>query len=381
MKSIKSISIATLALALNASTAYALNGFQLGGSGIQNAAMGGASIALPLDSIAPANNPAGIAFVPAGFSLNMQAFNGQSVFTPVPAASFNNDTHIQIPEIGAHIHYSDQISLGVAIAGQGAGATYQPGPAALLGSPVTKNSLTFMEVIPTVAWKVRPDLSLGLALNLARSTFEASGISPDNVHVLPSHGSQSATGVGARLGLLWHVNPEFSVGLNYKTKTSMSSFSGYKDDMMAAHDGKVDIPGQYGIGLAWSPAARLTLAADWLQVNYAATAVMQASPGFNWKDQQIVRLGASYQLDDKLTIRVGYSQNSQQIDSNNIQPNFIAPAINNKAYTAGLSWKLSEHSKLNFGYENNPSVQLQDATGAKLSSKVEIIMIGYQHSF
>lgn len=169
--------------------------------------------------------------------------------------------------------------------------------------------------------------------------------------------------------------------MNYKTKTSMSSFSGYKEDMMAAHDGKVDIPGQYGIGLAWKPAAHLTLAADWLQVNYAATALMQASPGFKWKDQQIVRLGASYQLDDKLTFRVGYSQNSQQIDSNNIQPNFIAPAINNKAYTAGLSWKLSEHSKLNFGYENNPSVQLQDATGAKLSSKVEIIMIGYQHSF
>ena len=45
--------------------AQAINGAQLGGNGVRNASMGGASIALPLDANAAANNPAGMAWVPS----------------------------------------------------------------------------------------------------------------------------------------------------------------------------------------------------------------------------------------------------------------------------------------------------------------------------
>ena len=58
--------------------ALAVNGAQPGGNGIKNASMGGASIALPLDAVAAANNPAGIAFVPSSFALGVQVFKGDS---------------------------------------------------------------------------------------------------------------------------------------------------------------------------------------------------------------------------------------------------------------------------------------------------------------
>jgi long-chain fatty acid transport protein len=64
-------SLLTGAMLLIADPALAVNGAQLGGYGIKNAAMGGASIALPLDAVAAANNPAGTAFVPASTSLNL----------------------------------------------------------------------------------------------------------------------------------------------------------------------------------------------------------------------------------------------------------------------------------------------------------------------
>ena len=44
--------------------ALAINGALPGGNGVKNASMGGTSIALPLDAVAAANNPAGIAFWP-----------------------------------------------------------------------------------------------------------------------------------------------------------------------------------------------------------------------------------------------------------------------------------------------------------------------------
>ena len=60
----RALAVALAVAALHAG-ALAVNGALPGGNGIKNAAMGGASIALPLDAVAAANDPAGIAFVPA----------------------------------------------------------------------------------------------------------------------------------------------------------------------------------------------------------------------------------------------------------------------------------------------------------------------------
>ena len=71
------LAIALIAAAFHGG-ALAINGAQLGGNGIKNAAMGGASIALPLDAVAAANNPAGMAFVPSSATLGLQVFHGDS---------------------------------------------------------------------------------------------------------------------------------------------------------------------------------------------------------------------------------------------------------------------------------------------------------------
>src|SRR5471030_3102642 len=69
--------LALVALGLIPS-AWAINGAQPGGYGTRNAAMGGASIALPLDAEAAANNPAGLAFVPSSMAFGLQLFHGNS---------------------------------------------------------------------------------------------------------------------------------------------------------------------------------------------------------------------------------------------------------------------------------------------------------------
>ena len=86
-------------LALVATNAYAMNGAQLGGYGIKNAGMGGASIALTLDASAAANNPAGMAFVPTSIVANLVSFKGQSSVNLFGNALEDNTT-VLAPEGG-----------------------------------------------------------------------------------------------------------------------------------------------------------------------------------------------------------------------------------------------------------------------------------------
>jgi long-chain fatty acid transport protein len=118
-------------LALACGQAMAMNGAQLGGYGIKNAGMGGASIALPLDASAAANNPAGMAFVPTSVVGNVVVFNGKSSPTfagipafGVPSNQLNDNTTQAGPEGGFNWVVNSQMTVGLTLSGAGAGADY-----------------------------------------------------------------------------------------------------------------------------------------------------------------------------------------------------------------------------------------------------------------
>src|SRR5947209_3853256 len=117
----------TLALVVAAfhTAAPAVNGALPGGSGIKNASMGGASIALPLDAVAAANNPAGIAFVPSSATLGLQVFNGHSSAEYVlPGNHLENRQTQMAPDGGFIWHSTPEVTLGISMSGAGAGSDY-----------------------------------------------------------------------------------------------------------------------------------------------------------------------------------------------------------------------------------------------------------------
>lgn len=371
-----------------AAPAFAVNGFQLGGYGIKNAAMGGASIALPLDTVAAANNPAGMAFVPEGANLNLQVFKGRSSSDfLLPGNHLENRDTTLTPEGGINWRLSPTMTVGLSMAGQGAGADYRQPMLPVPGAANASASLAVAEIIPSLAWTPMPNLAIGAALNLAYETFEAQGVlvtTPGGPLQLPAHGSQSATGAGLRLGVLWKVTPSLALGANFKTKTKMSRLKGYEDDLLATADGRLDIPGQFGVGVAWHASDRLTIAADYLRVQYRGMKVMQDPNSFYWRDQPIFRLGASYAVNDAWTLRAGMSGNRVQVEQMNVAPNILAPSILKRAYTIGASWRMDQKSEFSAGYEYNPSTTITGtgpSTGVSLTSKVQVFMLGYQRNF
>lgn len=378
----------TLGATLAGSAAWAVNGTQLGGYGVKNAMMGGASIALPLDAVAAANNPAGMAFVPDTTSLNLQVFDGQSASGYVlPGNRLNNHTTTPSPEGGGNWSWGSDMTFGISMAGSGAGASYKAPALPVPGAADAKAALSTVEIIPTLTWKARPDLAIGIGLNVGVERFKAQGVivpTPGGPLALPTHGSKTATGAGLRLGMLWQATPEFALGANYKTKTRMSAMQGYRDDLLAYSNGRIDIPSQYGVGVAWRPVPTVTLAADWLRIDWAGIKLMQDPNGFQWRAQPIVRGGVAWALNDTWTLRAGVSANSRQIDESNLNANLLTPSINSRAYTAGVTMRLNPKSDLSVGYELNPKVTLTGtgaSAGTTLSSKVQVLMLGYQRAF
>lgn len=370
--------------------AWAVNGAQPGGHGVANASMGGTSIALPLDAEAAANNPAGLALLPSSLTVGVQVFHGRSSAQYVlPGNPLQNRSTTVGPEGGANWRMSSAWTVGLSVAFGGAGSDYQHPALSVPGASNAKTSLAVIELIPTIAWRPRDDLAVGLALNLAHERFEAQGVivpAPviGGLLPLPDHGRQQADGVGVRLGALWKLVPEVSLGLNLKSRTRMGRLSGYEQDLLAYSDGRLDIPSEYGLGAAWQATPALTLAADVLQINWGELAAMKDPNGFRWRNQPIGRLGAAWTADSGWTLRAGYSRSRRQITSDRTVQNLLVPSVHDQAFTAGITWPLDKSGALNLGYEFNPRTTLQGSgpsTGTSLTSKVQMLMASYQHNF
>lgn len=386
------LALATLFATLCAASApaFAINGGQPGGYGVKNAAMGGASIALPLDAEAAANNPAGMAFVPKSVTLGLAVFDGRSSADYLlPGNRLENHTTLAVPTGGIQWPLDDRLSVGLTLAAQGVGADYEQPALPVPGAGNAKSSLKVAEFIPTVAWKAAPTLALGVALNLAAQRFDTSGVIvpaqvPGGLLPLPSHGSQSAHGVGLRVGALWQATPALTLGLNLKSRTRMSKLDGYADDLLAYSEGRIDVPAQVGIGVAWNASPSVTVAADWLRIGYAGLKVMQDPQGFGWQDLDVLRIGAAWDLDERLTLRAGLSRNTNPIDSARLAQNVLVPSLFDRAVTAGITWRHGAASELNLALEVNTrrSAAGTDASaGVGLTARARFLMIGWQHRF
>jgi long-chain fatty acid transport protein len=380
----------SFALLLAGNRAHAINGSQPGGYGVKNAAMGGASIALPLDAEAAANNPAGMAFVPKSATLGADIFKGESSTDYyLPGNHLENNTTIAVPTGGLAWPLDEQWTLGVSAAAQGVGADYGQPALPVPGAANAKSSLKVAEIIPSVAWKPRPDLAVGAALNLVYQRFDVSGVIvpapvPGGFQPVPEHGTQSASGAGVRFGLLWKISPDLAVGANYKSHTHMGKLGGYADDVLAYSEGRLDVPAQYGLGIAWNVSEQVTIASDWLRIKYAGISAMQDPMGFGWQDQPVFRLGGAWAFDDALTLRAGISRNKCQIEPSRLAQNVLVPSIFNRAYTTGISWRESKTSEFNAALEFNPRRTLsgtESSTGVSLSAKAYFVYLGYQYSW
>jgi len=396
---------------------YATNGYFLIGYGAKSRAMGGAGIAYGQDGLAAAANPATMVDVKVD---TMRVDVGGELFSPprqidhnsnlLPADQIKSGSNLfLIPNMGMVYKFNRKMIIGFAAIGAGSNTRYDQScsqrPAGTNGNffnfncnvndPDLANStvgvnLMQMQMLPSVAYKLSKNHTVGASLALAVQTFRAYGLGAfqqlgfsSGTSNVTDMGNDWSYGAGIRLGWLSKFfEKKVSVGVNYASRVYMTKFDKYKN--LFAEQGGFDIPEHFGVGIAVHPTKKLTAAFDVQRIRYSSVrSIGNPGPvpalgsadfyprkecippagdsslcklgadgglGFGWKDMTVYKVGVAYDYSAKWTFRAGYNYGKSPIRSDQILFNLLAPAVVEKHATLGLSYRPNQNIEWSVNY-------------------------------
>ncbi len=198
----------------------------------------------------------------------------------------------------------------------------------------------------------------------------------------PFSGKATGSGFAGKLGLVYKLSPTVSIGAAYHSKTNLAdmktdangaAFSAFKggSSLGPAMTGRITIhnfqwPETYGIGMAYQATADWMIAADYKRINWSGVMrdfKMTFSTGADfadfrisqdWANQDVFMIGASYRLNDAVTLRFGGNFSSNPVPDDRV--NALFPAIIRDQYTAGVGYRLSRQSGIDFSLAYAPKV-------------------------
>lgn len=464
MKRLPSLLIClVLAVFGTAPAAYATNGMNLEGYGPIATGMGGASMAYDNGAAAVMNNPATLGLMQQGDRLDVAlGYLGPHVNASIPGVpdSRSSADAFFMPAIG-WVRKSGLFSYGVGMFSQGGMGTEfdavsffaNPNPLVPTNEKV-RSEVGVGRVLIPLAYEVTNDLNIGgtvdfvwasmdlkmamdgaAFLNMAGMTpspfqsgvvsgtmmnafggFVAGGVinptdpvnwgrfdfSDDSAFT----GKAKGNGFGGKLGAVYRVSNDVSIGLAYHSKTSISdleaegatvSFNANIDTGIASGGapsgtyvpmtipvrGKITVkdfewPQMIATGIAYKGTNRLLLVLDYKWINWAAVmknfkmsfSADASQPGLaagfsgttldatmfqNWKDQHVLMIGAGYKVTNTFTVRIGANFANNPIPDFYLNPLF--PATIKNHYMIGAGYVVNVMSSVDASFTYAPAVR------------------------
>ena len=369
------------ALAFGIGSASATEGYFQTGYGAIQKAEAGAGVANPEDAMTLSVNPAGLVSVGNQFNMAFTLFSprrdvtvGGLGFLPAGKTTSGSD-YFLMPNMAYSRQIDAQSAWGVAIFGNGGMNTdwaAVANPACGGGSGLFcggRAGVNLEQMFITVGYARRMgDLSIGIAPIFATQKFRAVGLgafapfSLDAAHLTNTDDARNYGG-GARAGLIWSLQPGLRFGLTGQTPIWSTKFDKYAG--LFADGGSFDIPGSVSAGLAWDATKDLTLMLDWRHIFYSqvgavgnsSSNLFKCSPatpqyclggskgaGFGWADVDAVSIAAAWKATTDLTLRAGWSHNTNPISSGDVMMNILAPGVVTDHFAAGASYKVTANS-------------------------------------
>jgi long-chain fatty acid transport protein len=374
-------------LLLAVPAAWAGNGHTLHGVGAVNSSMGGAGVALPIDTLGGLLlNPAlasGMEGSHFSFSAEYNTAKNKvasTVQTPVGPFSGSTkeggDTSL-IPAFGfVHHDRGSSFAYGIGFLGlAGFGADYPQDPTNPILAPQPNgfgrvySNYQLLKVPTVLSWQISDDFSFGVALNVARASLTAdpAGFAapdcsgPQGPCFVPRVNADSAWGTGLGVGMRYKFGPAWSLGASYNTKTKFEDFewnSAVANPQLATFGRarkiklRLDMPAIAIVGLGWTPSDRLAVALDGKWINYEKAAGFEDILGF--KDIKVYEIGVQYRLSDRLALRGGYNKNQNPIPDNRAFFTVETPAVFETHYTGGIGFRVSDILSLDAAYYHVP---------------------------
>ncbi len=224
----------------------------------------------------------------------------------------------------------------------------------------------------------------------------------------PYSGRAHATGYAGKLGFVYKVSPALSVGGTYHSETALDDLEANGAEMRIVRPGMGDLgapmsgkltvknfqwPETIGAGLAYQAHPRLMVVADYKRINWARAmrdfrmsfvdgasgANLDVTLYQNWKDQDVWMAGLSYQSNDALTLRAGVNLANNPVPDYYMHPLF--PATIRNHVTAGLGYRFSKTSSLDFAYSYAPEVSVTNGSGVGISHSQNNMQFIYSHVY
>ena len=410
LKKILAVSVAVACL--EPAVLYATNGYSQHGFGTKSKSMAGAGVAMPLEGLSAATNPALMVDVGKRMDIGLALFspersytaddNGSPVGPPMgpptvePGKYESDKDYFFIPHFAYNTMIDDNSSIGVAVAGNGGlnteypKAVFAPFNNPMMGTQASSpTGVDLMQLFVGVPYarEINEQHTLGIMPFIAGQRFKAYGLEPftpfsAHPESVTNRGYDYAYGVGARIGWYGKLSDEFSLGASYQTKTWMSKFDKYEG--LFAEEGNMDVPSTFTLGLAYKATSSITLAFDIQHIFYSEVAAIgnphdqpffgmtpdgQMYPltllgtddgmGFGWDDMTIGKLGVQWEYNSDLIFRAGYSKGNQIIPNAQALFNILAPAVMTDHWTFGVTQKYGKSNELNLAVMYAPEVDVE----------------------
>lgn len=402
---------------MSAGTANATNGYFSNGYGTAAKGMAGVSVAMPQDTQAGTNNPAGMA------SLGNRADASIAVFSPLrkydtgatggfiaDSAEKSSKNYFLVPSFGANWDMGEY-SLGVTMSANGGMNTDYPTKVFNGSAPRTGIDLAQALFGITYSRKLNDKHTIGITPTLAAQRFKAvglssfAGISSDSTK-LSDNGYDYSYGYGLRAGWLGQMSDTLTLGAMAQSKMYMQKFDKYAG--LFANKGEFDIPASVTLGGSIKASDKLTIGADVQRIFYGSvdsisnthnitnlgavgtTSVLSLGnsqgAGFGWKDMDIIKIGGEYNYSDALTLRAGLSHNSAAFSNTETLFNILAPAVVDTHLSLGGSYDIAPNMSLSMAYTrafaaNITGTNANHANPIKLSMNQHDLEVGFSYDF
>lgn len=347
------------ALAAGAAGAGGISLYEVGTADVGLAAAGYAARAQ--DAATVFTNPAGMTRLAGNqLTLGAQALYADLGFAAGPDTSPGLGTGSGGNPVGwfpgGGLFYSQSVSpdvkIGLAVTGNfGLAVEYDPGWAGRYYAQ--EGTLLGVSILPSVAWRVNPQLSLGASLNLMYGIFDTKVavnniVGPDGQLEL----SDNVWGVGANLGVLYEFNPGSRVGLSWKSPVKLdfrapAQWSGLAPGIrtLLASRGLLDATIDLGVTVPQEVMASFYHAVDarwaimgnvgwqqWSHFGRVAVGIDSDNPvsltsNLEFKDTWHVALGTQVKLSDPWTLNAGVAYDSAFQDNANVSVALPANAV------------------------------------------------------
>lgn len=410
MMKLKTIASAlTLCAALTASA----EGYQINTLSARQNGMGHVGTAMHLGSESQIFNPAGLTSLEKNLEITgsftgiiatasasnityansgLQTMDGRYL---IPASThhydqtFTTDNSMSTP-LSATIGFSitDKIKAGLAFyTPYGSGINWTDNwPGAVLNQSVSLKTFT---VQPTVAWQPVKGLSVGVGLmitwgnvNLNKGLVDPLSFNAMQKLLLPAeyyyeyspttipasinlNGSASVA-AGANVGVMWDINPKWTVGFSYRSKMMMKVKAGDASLSYANEHAATILNGSLGIinnsqfkaampcaavynfGVSYKPIENLIVAFDAQLTGWSAYKSLdiefldQALSAYNqhieknYRDSWTFHLGAEYGVNDRFDVRAGLMIDTSPVSATHYNPE--TPGMTKIEPSAGISF-------------------------------------------